>query len=112
MRFVLLMILRRVPMLLVVLGGIGFSIVRWKRHPRVSLMTLLGLVIYFLETLFFIVLLHNLVGLHEALHLSYRQISYLQTMLFVFDDFAYAAVLILLVTAAFTQRGQKTATGT
>jgi hypothetical protein len=96
-------------MLLVVAGGIVFSIVRWKRHPKVSLLTLLGLAIYFLSTLFFIVLLHNVSGLHEALHMSYRQISYIQTMLFVLDDFAYAAVLIVLVAAAFTQRGQRTA---
>jgi hypothetical protein len=96
-------------MLLVVAGGIVFAIVRWKRHPRVSLMTLLGLAIYFVSTLFFLVLLHNVIGLHEALHISYRQIGYIQTMLFVLDDFTYAAVLILLVAAAFTQRGQRTA---
>jgi hypothetical protein len=99
-------------MLLVVAGGILFSIFRWKRHPRVSLITSLGLVIYFLGMVFFIVISNNLPGLHWGLlELSYLQIRYLQMTVFVLDNFTYAAVLILLVTAAFIQRSQKSATG-
>lgn len=96
-------------MLLVVGGGILFAIIRWKRHPKVSMVTVLALAIYFFTALFFIVALHNVSGLQETLHLSFQQISYLQTTLFVIDDIAYAVVLGLLVTAAFIKRNQPVA---
>ena len=44
-----MMLLRRLPMFLVVLAGVIFLIVRWKRHPRVSLMTIIALALYLIE---------------------------------------------------------------
>ena len=106
--YFLLMLLRRAPMLLLALGGIGFAIVRWKRHPRASLMTVLGLGLYLVEGFVYTGIIYGLPKLTQGMNLSYVQISPIYTALSVLDDFAFAAVIILLVAAAFA--GRKPAT--
>lgn len=91
-------------MLLLCLGGVVFAIVRWKRHPRASLMTVLGLGLYFLEGFIYTGVLYGLPKLTDAMHLSYVQIGPIYTALYVLDDFAFAAVIILMVAAIFTGR--------
>ena len=44
---------RRWPMLLLVLAGIAVAIVRWKRHPKVSLLTVSGMVLFIGQSLTF-----------------------------------------------------------
>ncbi len=88
----------------------GFAIVRWKRHPRVSLMTVLALGLYLLDTVTFAVLYYWLPNVFYSLKLTAQNISTLESVLQIIDDFAYAAVLILLVSAAFTGRGRDRAT--
>ncbi len=39
------------PLLLVWLGGAGFAIARWRQHPRVSMMALIGFLILVLEVI-------------------------------------------------------------
>jgi hypothetical protein len=102
--YFLLMGARRVPMLLLILGGSALAIIRWKRHPRVSLMTLLALVIFFFEIVLFIIFLYWLPELMTNLRLSGKATSWLYSIIFFFEDFVYALVLILLVGAAFTGR--------
>lgn len=100
------LLLRRAVLLLVLLGGIVLAIVRWKRHPRVSLMTTIALVLYLIESFAFAFLVHYLPRFFDTLHLSANNISTLDSVLQLVDDFAFAAVLILLVAAAFSQRGK------
>jgi len=102
------MFARRIPMLFVSLGGIGFAIARWKRHPRVSLMTVLALALYWVEAFVFLCLRYWLPNLVEALKLSGSAINFLLVVISLLDDFAFAVVIILLVAAAFS--GRKPAT--
>jgi hypothetical protein len=108
--FLLYLLVKKSILLLLVLGGMGFAIARWKRHPRVSLMTVLALGLYLLETLTFAVLYYMLPNFFYSLKLTAQNISTLESVLQIIDDFAYAAVLILLVSAAFTERGRERAT--
>jgi hypothetical protein len=98
------LLLRRSVLLLVVLGGIVFAIVRWKRHPRVSLLTTIGLGLYLVESCAFAFLFHYLPRFFDTLHLSASNISVLDPVLQLADDFGFSVVLILLVAAAFSRR--------
>lgn len=102
--FFLLMMARRVPMLLVVLAGSLLAVLRWKRHPRVSLMTLIALMLYLIEGIVFIAILYWLPELMYAMKLSAKATGWLYTIIFFFEDFAIVAVLLLLVGAALTGR--------
>ena len=96
----------RIPLLLLLLGGIGFAIVRWNRHPKVSLLVTLGLLFYLLESTFFTFIIFLLPtflpggGAFVASGTFYT----VYTVLYLIDDVAYAAVIIVLVSAVFTQR--------
>ena len=102
------MLARRIPMLLVCLGGIVFAIARWKRHPRVSLMTVLALALYWVEAFVFLCLRYWLPDLVEAWKLSGSAINVLLVVISLLDDFAFAVVIILLVAAAFSGRKRAT----
>jgi hypothetical protein len=106
------MFARRIPMLLVSLGGIVFAIARWKRHPRVSLMTVLALALYWVEAFVFLCLRYWLPNLIEALKISGSAINVLLVVISLLDDFAFAVVIILLVAAAFSGRKPATTTAT
>jgi hypothetical protein len=102
--FFLLRMVRRLPMLLLCVGGILFAIVRWKRHPRPSLMTVLSLVIYLVEGMLFIAFLYWIPDLMFAMKLTPKVSGWLYTMIFFFEDFVFALVIILLVGAAYSGR--------
>ena len=107
MEFITLLVyllLRRAVLLLVVLGGIAFAIARWRRHPRVSLMTFIALGLYLVEIFAFWFLFQYLPRFFDTLHLSPSSVSTLDSALQLIDDFGFAAVLILLVAAAFSGR--------
>jgi uncharacterized membrane protein YoaK (UPF0700 family) len=108
--YFLYMFARRIPMLLVTLGGIVFAITRWKRHPRVSLITVLALALYWVEAFVFLCIRYWLPNLVVSLKLSSSGINALFVVISVLDDFAFAVVIILLVAAAFS--GRKPATTT
>jgi Na+/H+ antiporter NhaC len=102
--FLIYMLLKRSLLLLLLLAGIGFAIARWKRHPRVSLMTTLGLAFYLIETLLFATLYHWLPVFFFNMKMSVEAADIAEIVLRLADDLLYAAVLILLVAAAFTGR--------
>ena len=102
--FVGYLLLRRSILVVVILGGLGFAIARWKKHPRVSLLTIAGLGFYLVESWFFAFVFHYLPTSFETLRLTEKNIGILDSVLQLLDDFAFAIVLILLVAAAFSQR--------
>ena len=102
--YFLLMMARRLPILLLILGGSALAIVRWRRHPRSSLMTLLALVIYLIEAILFTLLLYWLPELMYSMKLSPKASSWLYTIIFFLEDFVMALIIILLVGAAFSGR--------
>ena len=103
--YILRMMLQRSPLLLVLLAGIVFAIVRWKRHPRISFLTIFGLVLYLLKIFLFAELFYSIPTMGESMHLSYAAANNLYTLLDVLSDVAFAGVIIILVIAAFAQRG-------
>lgn len=95
---------RRIPMLLLCLVAIGFAIARWKRHPRVSLMTVLALAFYLVEAFVFLCFRYWVPSLIQTMRMSDTAINTIFTVMAVVDDFGFAVIIILLVAAAFTGR--------
>lgn len=91
-------------MLLLALGAIVFSVIRWKRHPRVSLMTAIAFVIYIIDAFLVSILLYILPTMITAMRSSPKVIDWLYFFLFFFLDFVSVIIIILLVGAAFSQR--------
>ena len=102
------MLVRRLPMLLLALGGSVFALLRWKVHPRASLMTVIALVIYLIEAVLFTVFIYYLPELTQSLRISGKATGWLYTLIFFCEDFVLAGVLLLLVAAAFTGRRAQT----
>lgn len=101
------MFARRSPVILVAGAGLIFALVRWKRHPRVSLMAALALFLYFVRLTLFAIFNYYLPNLFAGVfHVSDQGVSWAYTVFFFFEDLAFAGILILLVAAAFSQRGQ------
>jgi hypothetical protein len=103
---------RWAPVLLLILGGIIFSLIRWKRHPRVSLLTLIGLTFFLITSPVYIIALYQLPFIFERLSVDYSSYRIFYTVLYVLHNIAYAIVIVLLVAAAFSQRQVKTANKT
>jgi hypothetical protein len=97
---------RRLPMFLLLVAAIVFAIVRWSRHPRVSLLTIIALVFFIVEFTIYATVLAWLPRLHDSLQMSYDSLEYVYIGLAVLDDFAFAGVNALLVAAAFTGRAR------
>ena len=91
-------------MCLVAFAGILFAIARWRRHPGVSLVTVLALLLYLIRMLCFSALDYLLPTFREPMHLSYSAIENLYTVLGVLNDIVFAIVLLMLVVAAFSKR--------
>ena len=85
-------LLVRFPLLLLVLAGVIFAIVRWKRHPLVSLLTILGLCFWQIESFAFLFVRHKLPG-------------------WLGEFWSSPDALIMLITAAFIRRGARPITG-
>ncbi len=102
--FLLYLVLRRSLLVLIFFGFIIFAFVRWKRHPSVSLMTVLALIVYIIESFVFAIVYHFLPDIAIRLHLTDRTFDVLGPVLNVVDALIFSLVLILLVIAAFSQR--------
>jgi hypothetical protein len=108
--FLVYLLIKKSVLIITVLGGIAFAIYRWKRHPRISLMAVLALGLYLVDTLAFAILYYELPNLFFRLQLTERNISTLDSVFQLLDDFVFAAALILLVAAAFTGRVRESVT--
>ena len=102
--FIGYLLLRRALLLVVIFAGLIFAFARWKRHPRASLLTVLGLGFYLFESTAFAFIFHYLPRWFITWRLTPNNISILDGALQLVDDFAFALVLILLVAAAFSRR--------
>ena len=91
-------------MLLLAAGGIVFALIRWKLHPRVSLMTVIALVLLVIDIFFYTTILYFLPDIFRPMNLSSKAVDWLFFFVYFFDDFVYALIIILLFMAAFSQR--------
>ena len=96
--------LQRAPLLLVILGGIVFALVRWSRHPKVSGLTVLGLVLYLIKLLGFSALSYTIPRMRDSMHWSYRTAINMYQVLNVVNSLLFAGLIILFVAVAYAQR--------
>lgn len=101
-----IMLVSRLPMLLLMFGATIWAIVRWKVHPRASLMVLIASVIYLLDGLFFTVFPYEIGPVERLLFtdLSIKTERWLYSGIYFFENFARAAIIVLVVGAAFADR--------
>lgn len=104
LKYFLLTLLRRSPGIIVMLIATGLSLARMRRHPKVSLITLAGVALYFFRLIFFPLVFYYLPEMAHSLSLSEVQLSWWYTAVNVLDDALLAFVVILFVIAAFTGR--------
>lgn len=97
------LLLRRLPIILIALVGILIAIARWKRHPKVSLLTVFGMGLFLTQSLTFMFVYYFLPRLRDS-GWTYDGIGRLYALAQVCQDFLFAGVIILLVVAAFSQR--------
>ncbi len=89
--------LRRSPVILIAVVGIVVALVRWKGYPKVSLLTLLGMGLLLVQAVVFTIifsLVSTWFGKAQGIYFLY----------YLIQDFFQALVIILLVTAALSQR--------
>jgi hypothetical protein len=104
--YLLRSLLLRTPTLLLFVAGVVFALIRWKRHPKVSLLTLLGLCIWQLASFTFMFINNRLpTWLRENGWTSESQIK-VYFAINLTHDLLYSVMLVLLVAAALSQRGQ------
>lgn len=94
---------RRWPMLLLVLAGMVVAILRWKRHPKASLLTVLGLGLFIVRSITFGSIFYFLPNLLER-GFSYGDLNNLYIVVEVCGDIFYSAVIVFLVSAVLSQR--------
>lgn len=95
---------RRLPMLLLALGGIVFAIMRWKLHPRASLMTVVALGIYLVDMVVYTLILYWLPSIVEPMRMSTSGSRFFYSVVYFLEDIVMAVTIILLVAAAFAGR--------
>ena len=102
---------RRWPVMLVVLAGLVFAIIRWRRHPKVSALTVAGLLLFQLQSLAFSSLYYFLPRLADH-GWTWRSIVHLSIGLDICHDLVFTVAFALLAVAIFTGRTQpETASG-
>ena len=94
---------RRWPVMLVVLAGIIFAIVRWKRHPKVSALAVAGLLLFQLQALAFSSMYYFLPRLATR-GWSWASIDNLSVAMDVVHDIFYAVAIAILAGAVFSKR--------
>jgi uncharacterized membrane protein len=90
------------------LAATVLALARMRRHPKVSLITLAGVAIYFFRLIFFPLAFYYLPDIGQSLHFKPSQLDWCYTTLNVLDDAFLAFVAILFVIAAFTGRQRVT----
>ena len=90
-------------MLLLAVAGMIIAAMRWKRHPRVSLLTIIAMIIYVVDAFVLSFLIYYVPPMFYNTR-SPTAVSWVYFFLYFFDDFVIAATIVLLVAAAFIGR--------
>ena len=95
---------RRVPLLLFYAVGIVLALARIRRHSRVSMMTVLALLVLPLEAITFSLIGYWLPSVYVKVNLSSTAVDWLYVVLYFFEDLVFSAAIFLLVAAAYSER--------
>ena len=106
--YFLMLAARRLPMLLFALGAILFALIRWKRNPRASLMTVIAFGIYLVDWVLFTAFLYWFPGVISSWRLTPSTRQLVEGIIFFCEDFVTAVIFILLTAAAFIGRNHTT----
>lgn len=102
-----IMLVSRLPMLLLFFGATIWAVVRRKVHPQASQMVLIASFIYLLDGLFFTVFPYEIGPLERLLSIeSIKTERWLYSGIYFFENFARAAIVVLVVGAAFADRSR------
>lgn len=100
-----IMLVSRLPMLLLFFGATIWAVVRRKVHPQASQMVLIASFIYLLDGLFFTVFPYEIGPIERFLSIeSIKTERWLYSGIYFFENFARAAIIVLVVGAAFADR--------
>ncbi len=94
----------QLPSLLTMLGGIIVAIIRWKRHPRISLMVVISLVLMILHLLLFAVVFATLRSMIS--YENFRMMQTYQTLASTAYNIILAIITAILLAAIFIQRNK------
>lgn len=100
------LLVRRIPAFLMLFIGIIVALARIRYHVRASLLTILALIIYVLEGLFFYLFTSSAITVMSKMKLSPSVGEWVYFLMYFAEDFIYAAVIVLLVAAAFNGRSE------
>ena len=100
---------RRWPVMLVVLAGLIFAIIYWRRHPKVSALTVAGLLLFQCQSLAFSSLYYFLPRLAQR-GWTWGSIDNLFIVLDIGNDICFAGAIVLLTAAVFSGRTRPAAT--
>jgi hypothetical protein len=84
----------------------GLAVARMRRHPKVSLITLAGVALYFFRLIFFPLFFYYVPDIGQSMHFSAAQLDWWYTAVNVLDDAVLAFVAVLFVVAALAGRRQ------
>lgn len=94
--------------MLVVLIGIVFAIIRWKRHPKASGLTIAGLLVFQLQSFAFAAAYYFMPRLADR-GWSWASIDNLALVMELCRDLSYAGAIALVAAAAFSGRSLQAA---
>src|SRR6185295_117874 len=99
-------LIRRTPIFAIAFIGILVALVRMKHHLRVSLLTILALIIYALQGMFFYLFTTVLIDFMAKMRLSPSAGEWVYFFAYFFEDFVFVMVIVLLVIAAYKGRNK------
>ena len=92
--------------MLVVVAGLIFAIARWQRHPKVSALTVVGLLFFQFQSIAFSSLYYFLPRLATS-GWTWAAIDNLSIVVEVCHDVFFSAAIAFLVAAIFSGRNQQ-----
>lgn len=98
----------KLPLLIVLIVGFITSITRWRKNPRVSLLTLLAVVIFMVTLILDTFSTSVLPSLLYSTNMEYQTITAILAITSVVLGFPIAVCWILLLIALFGKQKQKT----
>jgi hypothetical protein len=100
------LIVRRIPIFLLGFIAILVALIRIRHHMRASLLAILAVIVYVMQGFFFYLFNSSLINVMSKMKLSPWVSEWLYFFIYFCEDFIFAAVIILLVVAAFIGRKQ------
>jgi hypothetical protein len=108
--YLLRALLMRLPILLLFVAGVICAVITLRRHPKVSLLALLGLFAWQIESWTFTLINQRMPDWARAYGWSSANMAAIYFVINLTQDCLFSVALILLVTAALVGRGNRQTT--